>query len=180
MRRATAHHHEHKTNERRGPARSLAFALGLLAAPAMLAAVTLTPNVAHADAKTASCRVNAVLARKVDDGQRIPKDLAFMAKELESDEFAAYKSFKLLDAEDYQLSVGKKLERGLKSGHRVGLVLLGGDEKRPKFNITIQKPGSKKPLLSTDYGIRNNGIMIVGGLKHEDGRLLFAIQCRSK
>ena len=180
MRRAPANPSVPHANSRRRPARSLAFAVGLLAAPAMLATATLAPRVAHADTKAAACRVNAVLARKVEDGPRIPKDLSFMAKELESDEFAAYKSFKLLDAEDYQLEVGKKLERGLKSGHRVGLVLLGGDDKRPKFNVTIQKPGSKKPLLSTDYGIRNNGIMIVGGLKHEDGRLLFAIQCRSK
>ena len=159
--------------------RALTLALGLAAIPA-LTVTALTPAVARAEAKTAKCRVNAVLARKVEDGPRIPANLSFMAKELESDEFAAYKSFKLLQAQDYQLEVGKQLEQGFKSGHRVGLKLLGGDAAKPKFSVTIGKPGSSKPLLSTDYGIKNNGIMLFGGLKHEDGRLLFAIQCRSK
>lgn len=178
--RAHANPHEQLRNKRRRPARSLALAVGLWSLPVAAAGLSMVPAVAHAEVKSAACRVSAVLARKVEDGPRIPKNLAFMAKELASDEFAAYKNFRLLDAEDYQLSVGKKLERGLKSGHRVGLVLLGGDAKRPKFNVTIQKPGGNKALVSTDYGIQNNGIMIVGGLKHEDGRLLFAIQCQSK
>lgn len=166
-------------HRRRMQARALRWALGLAGLP-LVVGTAMAPTEARADAKSATCRVNAVLARKVQDGPRIPKNLAFMAKELESDEFAAYKSFKLLDAENYQLEAGKKLERGLKSGHRVGLELLGGDAKKSKFNVTITKPGASKALLSTIYGIKNNGILIVGGLKHEDGRLLFAIQCTSK
>lgn len=155
---------------------SAGLALGLAPALAFGGSVLL-PSVADAAVDKANCRVNSVLASKEEAKPRIPADLEFLREQLENDRFAAYKSFRLLEKKDFKLTLDKESNGKLESGHAFGFKLLGGDDKRLNIHASLHSKGGKK-LLDTDYKIENNGIMIVGGGNHPDGKIIFAIQCK--
>lgn len=158
--------------------RLLSTGLALVIAPALaFGGTALTPAIADA-ADKADCQVTSVLASKEKKDPRIPKELNFLKEQLENDRFAAYNSFKLLERKPFKLTKGKTSKGKMKSGHEFGFTLLGGDDKRVKIHASLLSKSGKK-LLDTDYGIENNGIMIVGGGKHPDGKIIFAIQCKS-
>jgi hypothetical protein len=140
--------------------------------------VTLVPAVADAAVEKANCRVTSVLASKDEAAERVPAELAFIEEELRADAFAAYKSFKLLEKKDFRLTLDKVADGKLKSGHQFGFKLLGGDDARIKIHASLtSKAGAK--LLDTDYTIENNGVILVGGGNHPDGKIIFAIQCKT-
>jgi hypothetical protein len=158
--------------------RLLSTGLALAIAPALAFGGTmLLPSVADAAVDKANCRVNSVLASKEEAKPRIPANLQFLKEELERDEFAAYKHFKLLEKKDFKLTLNKASGGKMKSGHEFGFRLLGGDDKRLKLHASLLSKSGKK-LLNTDYTIDDNGILIVAGGKHADGKIIFAIQCK--
>lgn len=149
--------------------------LSLVAAPLL----TLVPTAAHASAvERADCKVHAIHASKSEGAARVPKDLAFLKDQLGDDQFAAYRSFRLLESHAAPLKLKTPKEIGLKTGHRVGLELLGGTSKRLKLHATLRARSSDKTLVDTDYGIESGGVLLLGGPKFKDGVLLFAIACR--
>ena len=149
--------------------------------PAMFAAglVVAVPAQVQAAAKRASCRIHAVHVEKEGDGT-IPADLKFIEDQLKDDQFAAYKGFRLLDTRTLKLELNKPKTASMKTAHRVKLAFLGSEQRRLKLHATLLARGSDKELVSTEYAIEDNGVLMIGGSKHGGGRLFFAIQCASR
>jgi hypothetical protein len=156
--------------------------LAMVMAPAMALSVGVlaAPQTADAAGK-ANCRVHAVLASKEGDG-KIPKSLEFLRETLEDDQFAAYKSFHLVDKKTLKLEGDTPSKATFSSGHKLGLKLL---ESTPKLKLHLElssRDGSKN-LVKTDYSIDNNGMFMIGAGKLEQGeiagKLFFAIQCKT-
>lgn len=150
-----------------------------LAVPLALSSV-LTPAVAVAAVTKASCQVHTVLLSKQGDGT-IPAELDFLRTTLENDEFAAYKGFHLVERKTLKLVADVKSEATFGSGHRLALTLLGGDDTRLKLHADLSNRDATKTLLSTDYSIEDNGLLMIGAGNYADakrtGKLFFAIQC---
>lgn len=129
----------------------------------------------------ASCQATAVLLSKEGDGS-IPAELEFLKSTLQNDEFAAYKGFHLLERKAMKLAKDVKSEAAFASGHRMGLTLLGSDDNnRLKLHADLSSRDASKSLLSMDYSIENEGLVMIGAGSHTDatrtGKLFFAIQC---
>lgn len=155
---------------------SLAIPAWLPLATLLVPAAAMTaPAVARADAKNADCKVHAVHVVKEGDGT-IPKTLKFIEEELRSDQFAAYKGFRLLEVKSLKLALKKPANTSMKTGHKLGLSLLGGD-KRLKLHAQLTDRKGSGSLVNLDYTIDNGGVFMIGGSKYKGGRLFFAIQC---
>lgn len=161
----------------------LSTILATVATPAAAFAVTLAgvqPIAQAAPAKQAACRVHAVLASKEGDG-KLPKSLEFLRETLAEDQFAAYKSFHLVDKKTLKLEADKPSNTSFSSGHKMALDLLGGDEERLKLHLDLTGRDGKESLISTDYSIADNGLFMIGGGNFKQGevvgKLFFAIQC---
>ena len=142
-------------------------------------AAVATPSSASAkELSAAECKVHTVLASKAAAKERIPGKLSFLKTELEGDQFAAYKSFKLLSSADFTLKGDKQISREAGGGHRVGLRLRGGSLSRPKIHIEVAAADKAKPLVSADYSVTSGSFLLLAGFRHPDGKLVFAIQCR--
>jgi hypothetical protein len=156
--------------------RLLAPTLAAVLVPGLLVGgVSLLPDVARAEVKAVACKVTAFLAQK--DGDGIPKDLKFLEEQLRDDQFAAFKGFRLLETKALRLGLEKPGLAALKSGYQLKLSLLGEDGMKLKLHANLLAPGRESPLVDTDYSIDDNGLLLVGGVRHEDGKIFFAIQC---
>jgi len=160
--------------------RILASALTALLLPAtVLGGLSLAPAEVRAEVKAAACKVTAFLATKDGDGN-IPADLRFLEEQLRDDQFAAFKGFRLLEGTTLKLGLNKPSLAALQSGFQLRLSLLGEEETKLKLHANLIAPGRDKPLVDTAYKIDNNGLLLVGGVRHLDGRVFFAIQCRGE
>lgn len=156
---------------------------GVLAPAAALAMVVTLPATAQAGAKEvkkARCDVHAVLAAKEGDGS-IPPNLQFLEARLREDDFAAYKSFKLVEKKSARATLDKAAEFSFSSGNRLTLGLLGSEDTRLKLRASLFSSDGEKKLLSTDYSIVDGGVLMLGGVEYTDkdttGKLFFAVQC---
>lgn len=161
--------------------RLLAPVLAAVLAPmTAFAAVTVTPLVAEAAVTKANCQVTTVLMSKDGDGT-IPPELEFMKPSLQNDEFAAYKGFHLIERKAVKLALSTKTDSTFTSGHRLGLTLMGGDEKRLKLHADLSSRDGSKSLVSLEYSIENDGLFMIGAGSYSNdahsGKLFFAIQC---
>lgn len=157
--------------------RLLVPAVAVILAPGLVVgAVTLAPDVALAEIKAAACKVTAFLAHKDGDGT-IPADLKFLEEQLRDDQFAAFKGFRLLETKPLRLGIDKPGLAALKSGYQLKLSLLGEEGAKLKLHANLLAPGRDAPLVDTDYTIDDNGLLLVGGVRHLDGKIFFAIQC---
>lgn len=161
--------------------RLLASALAVILAPTAVFATYAVPSEAHAAAvKEAKCQVHAVLASKEGDGG-IPEKLRFLEAQLQDDEFAAYKSFHLIEQKALAVKLDTTSEVTLTTGNRLGLSLLGNDETRLKLRATLSSRDGSKSLLSTDYSMEDAGVLMIraGSYTHDgiEGKLFVAIQC---
>jgi hypothetical protein len=138
-------------------------------------ALILAPADARADVSGARCQIYSVLAMKTGDGS-IPPELEFLGEQLRDDGFAAFKGFRLLESRALDLKLGAMGAADMGSGHRLQLTLLGAEQTRLKLRATLQA-GDKK-LVDTDYKIEDAGILLLGGVRHPEGKVFFAIQCR--
>jgi len=161
----------------------LSLALSSILAPAAVfgavAGVSPTANAAP-KAEKAVCKVHAVLASKEGDG-KIPKNLEFMKEWLTDEPYDRYKSFHLLGSKKADIKLGKATETDFKTGHKMKLSLLGGDEKKLKLHLDLTHRDGKKNLVAMDYSIEDNGLFFVQGGEHKagevTGRIFWAIQC---
>jgi len=138
------------------------------------------PTTSHAAVGSAQCQVHAVLASKEGNGE-IPKSLAFLQETLRDDQFAAYKGFHLVDRKTLTVSSGEESKASLSPGHRVGILLLGGDAKRLKLRLNLSERDGTGQLVGTDYSIEDHGVLLIqaGPFKSGEiqGKLFFAFQC---
>ncbi|MGH1347333.1 MAG: hypothetical protein ACRBN8_37575 [Nannocystales bacterium] len=150
------------------------------AAPAKKPASPKAKPKASTNAEKAVCKVHAVLASKEGDG-KIPKNLEFMKEWLTDEPYDRYKSFHLLGSKKVELKVSKATAAEFKTGHKMKLSLLGGDEKKLKLHLDLTHRDGKKNLVAMDYSIEDNGLFFVQGGEHKSGevtgRIFWAIQC---
>ncbi len=139
--------------------------------------VVLTSNVTQAAASEAECQVYSVLASKTGDGT-IPDNLKFLAEQLRDDQFAAYKSFRLLGNQRLSLDVKQPKKASLSSGHKLSLEYLGAKESKLQLHATLLSRTDDKQLFNAIYSIDNNGLLMIGGVRGDGGKVFFAIQCR--
>jgi hypothetical protein len=159
--------------------RILASAFTALLLPAtIIGGLSLTPAEVLAEVKAAACKVSTFLATKDGDGS-IPVELKFLEEQLRDDQFAAFKGFRLLEAKTLKLGLEKPSVAALQ-GFQLRLSLLGEEETKLKLHANLIAPGRDKPLVDTAYKIDNNGLLLVGGVRHLDGKVFFAIQCRGE
>lgn len=160
--------------------RILAPALSAFLIPALaLGGLTLASPEVRAEVKSAACKVTAFLASKDGDGT-IPQDLKFLEEQLRDDQFAAFKGFRLLEAKTLKLGLDKAAVAALQSSFTLRLSLLGEEETKLKLHANLMAAGRDKPLVDTAYKIDNNGVLLVGGVRHLDGKVFFAIHCRGE
>ncbi|HEY8379260.1 MAG TPA: hypothetical protein VIK91_22355 [Nannocystis sp.] len=136
----------------------------------------LVPDVALAEVRSVACKVTAFLASKDGDGS-IPEDLKFLEEQLRDDSFAAFKGFRLLETKALRLGLDKPAHAALKSGFQLKLSLLGEESSKLRLHANLLAPNRQAPLVDTDYTIDDNGLLLVGGVRHEGGKIFFAIQC---
>lgn len=159
--------------------RILASAFTALFLPAtIIGGLSLTPAEVLAEVKAAACKVSTFLAMKDGDGS-IPVELKFLEEQLRDDQFAAFKGFRLLEAKTLKLGLDKPSVAAMQ-GFQLRLSLLGEEETKLKLHANLIAPGRDKPLVDTAYKIDNNGLLLVGGVRHLDGKVFFAIQCRGE
>jgi len=134
-------------------------------------------------AKKGGCQVHAVLASKEGDGE-IPRSLEFLRETLKDDQFAAYKSFHLVDKKTIGLAEAKAQSVTLSTGHQAKVTLLESDAKRLRLHLELTARSGEAPLVRTDYSIEHNGLFMIqaGKYKQEEvtGKLLFAFQCAAR
>jgi hypothetical protein len=160
--------------------RILAPALSAFLFPALvLGGLSLASPEVRAEVKSAACKVTAFLASKDGDGS-IPEDLKFLEEQLRDDQFAAFKGFRLLEAKTLKLGLDKAAVAALQSSFTLRLSLLGEEETKLKLHANLMAAGRDKPLVDTAYKIDNNGVLLVGGVRHLDGKVFFAIHCRGE
>ena len=162
---------------------SMASLLATIVTPVAVAgAVLVAPMAAHAakPAKQGVCKVHAVLASKEGDGT-IPKNLQFMKEWLTDEPYDRYKSFHLLGEKKVEVALEKPAKAKFKTGHKMKLSLLGGDEKKLKLHLDLTYRDGEKSLVAMDYSIEDNGLFFVQGGEHKSGevtgRIFWAIQC---
>ena len=160
----------------------LRLAVAALVPTAMLSVALVSPAAIAAPAapvSKANCRVHAVHASREEGG--IQKELAFLADKLKDDEFAAYKSFALVEMKELSLKLNEEASTSFQSGNKLGLTLLGGANNRLELKFGLTKRDGETALLTTKYAIDNGGLLMVrvGDFTHQDraGKLFFAIQC---
>ncbi|HFE47190.1 MAG TPA: hypothetical protein ENJ18_17165 [Nannocystis exedens] len=135
----------------------------------------LSPMEARAEAASATCEIYTVLATKTGEGT-IPEDLGFLASQLRDDQFAAFKSFRLLESKTLKLKLGATGAATMASGHQLKLRLLDAEASKLKLHALLAS--DKRVLVDTDYRIESNGILLIGGVRHAGGKVFFAIRCR--
>jgi hypothetical protein len=160
--------------------RILASVLSASLFPAIaLGGLALVSPEVRAEVKSAACKVTAFLASREGDGT-IPEDLKFLEEQLRDDQFAAFKGFRLLEAKTLKLGLDKAAVAALQSNFTLRLSLLGEEETKLKLHANLMASGRDKPLVDTAYKIDNNGVLLVGGVRHLDGKVFFAIHCRGE
>lgn len=168
---------------RRMKQRVLGSMLASLLVPTMaLGVVALDPTVAHAEVGKAKCQFTAVLMSKDGDG-KIPKELESLRSFFESEQFEIYKSFRLVDQKTLKLdkAVADGSSATFKSGHKLKLNLVGGDEKKLKLRLDVSKRDGSGSLVNTEYSIEDDALFVFDVGKYEDakgaGHLMFISQC---
>lgn len=162
--------------------RLAASALAAALAPAMVLGGTFfgLSGDAVAAPKAGNCQVYEVLASKEGDG-KIPKNLEFMKDWLTDEPYDRYKAFRLIDKKSFKIKLGEESGVKFKTGHKMKLKLLGGDEKQLKYHLFLTQADGKKKLVGMDYSIEDNGLFFVQGGEHtfegKVGKVLWATHC---
>jgi hypothetical protein len=160
--------------------RLLASALAAVLAPTAVVSYAMPLEARAAEVEEAKCQVHAVLASKEGDAG-IPEKLKFLEAQLKDDEFAAYKSFHLVEQKALTIKLDAASEVTLTTGNRLGLSLLGNDDTRLKLRASLSSRDGSKSLLATDYSMEDAGVLMIRAGSHTyegiEGKLFVAIQC---
>lgn len=144
----------------------------LLALPALIGGgLVLTPATAEAAVTSATCQIHAIEAKLEGDG-KIPAELDFIADQLRQ---LQYKSYRLLDAKDFKLELGKTVDQKFKSGHNVKLSLVG--DKDGKLELRTELLRGELSLLNVEFSLKNNQAILMP-VTRGDETVIFAYQCK--
>lgn len=129
----------------------------------------------------AQCKVVAIHASKKAPGKsaaRVPSALAAFKRELSDDQFAAFKSFHLLEQKSSAVQAAKRSALAFRSGYVVGLKLVKKQGARLKVHVDLGKKGGRS-LVDLDYWMRSGGLLMLVGGSYQDGKVIFATRCQS-
>ena len=125
----------------------------------------------------ATCRCYAVIASKNAASARVPSELAFMAADLNDDQFAAYKSFRLLEQKELKLHGSAVQAVGFSTKHRLELKLIEREDSRFKLHVNLLEAGGARPMVNLDAWIRKDGLLMFVGGSYQGDKLIFATRC---
>jgi hypothetical protein len=114
-------------------------------------------------------RVNSVLAAETNEG--IDPRLQAMGPRLRA--LFSYSTYRLVSNQTGQTECGKMIAFQLPGGRILHVQPRGVDGDMIAMEIVLfQGP---RPLMTTDLKLKNNGILIVGGPRYEQGMLIISI-----
>jgi hypothetical protein len=128
----------------------------------------------------AKCNLRVVHATK--DGSGVDPKLTPLRVYFEQPTFAAWHQFKLL--EDKQLTIPPKgvANFDLPNGRKGTLTYVEHFEEkkehRLRIKLTIDRPD--KRMLETTFVLDESGVVLQAGQRHEGGRLILAISCKTE
>lgn len=143
-----------------------------------LALLLLGAGTAQADGKGPGCVVRVIHAQT--EGNRFDPQLASLRPQLTRPPLSTWKSFRLLQSHDLQLTEGQAAPFALPGEHSGVLTYEGtakGSKERLRFKLEL-KDGPAK-LLATNYVLNDGGTIMQVGIKHENGMLILGITCKS-
>jgi hypothetical protein len=142
----------------------------------------LVPLVAWADdpAPSAVCHVRIVHALK--DGNGIDPRITRMRPYLERPQFAEWHQFKLLEDKELKLPANGTADFTLPNGRKGTLTyvdhFIADKEHRLRIKLTLDRPD--KRMLDTTFVLDEDGLVLQGGQKHDNGRLILGISCKTE
>ena len=138
-------------------------------------------GVARADepAPDAKCKVRIVLAQR--DGNGIDPRITRLRPYLEQPPFTAWHQFKLLEEKDLDLAPHGAAPFDLPNGRKGKLTyvdhFIANKEHRLRINLTIDRPD--KQMLNTTFVLDEDGVVLQAGQRHQGGRLILGISCKT-
>ncbi|HUY26271.1 MAG TPA: hypothetical protein VMV27_02520 [Candidatus Binataceae bacterium] len=119
--------------------------------------------------RTVTVRVNSVLAAETNEG--LDPRLQSMGPRLQA--LFSYSTYRLVSDQAGQIECGKMIAFQLPGGRilHVSPREIDGDMIAMEI-VLFQGP---RPLMTTDLKLKNNGILIVGGPRYEQGMLIISI-----
>ncbi len=146
----------------------------------VLVAVPLALAQADEPAPAASCDVRVVHALK--EGSGIDPRITKLRPYLEKAHFSEWHQFKLLDDKQLKLQPQGAAGFELPNGRKVTLTYLdhfiAENEHRLRIRLTIDRPD--KRVLETTFVLDEGGVVLQGGQKYENGRLILGITCKTE
>ncbi|MFZ1887535.1 MAG: hypothetical protein WAU33_05855 [Candidatus Binataceae bacterium] len=120
-------------------------------------------------ARTVTVRVNSVLAAETNEG--VDPRLQTMGPRLQA--LFSYSTYRLVSDQAGQTQCGKMIAFQLPGGRILHVQPRAVDGDMIAMEIVLfQGP---RPLMTTDLKLKNNGILIVGGPRYEQGMLIISI-----
>jgi hypothetical protein len=145
-------------------------------------AVLCLMGVARADepAPSAACDVRIVHALKEVGG--IDPRITLLRPYLEKAQFAEWRQFKLLEEKQIKLLPHGSATFDLPNGRKGTLTyvdhFIADKEHRMRLKLTIDRPD--KRMLDTTFVLDEGGVVLQGGQKHGNGRLILGITCKTE
>jgi hypothetical protein len=119
--------------------------------------------------RTVTVRVNSVLAAETNEG--VDPRLQSMGPRLQA--LFSYSTYRLVSDQAGQTQCGKMIAFQLPGGRILHVQPRAVDGDMIAMEIVLfQGP---RPLMTTDLKLKNNGILIVGGPRYEQGMLIISI-----
>ena len=113
--------------------------------------------------------VDAVLAS--DTNQGMDKRLAWMGHQLQG--LFGFSTYHLETHEDGQTECGKMMTFALPGGHILHVQPRAIDGNMIAMELVLFE--GARPMMTTDLKLKNNGRLIVGGPRYQDGMLIISI-----
>jgi hypothetical protein len=136
---------------------------------ATLAFVTADYVIAQSSAPIVELHVDAVLAS--DTNQGMDKRLAWMGHQLQG--LFGFSTYRLETHEDGQTQCGKMMTFALPGGHILHVQPQAIDGNMIAMELVLFE--GARPMMTTELKLKNNGRLIVGGPRYEEGMLIISI-----
>lgn len=146
-----------------------------LRSAALFLCCSLLSAPALADGGKAACTIDVIHARTDGDGS-VDAQLAGLAEDLKKPPFTSWKTFKLLDKSSASLAEGASAPFNTPIGKAGSLTYAGREQ--AKLKLTIEVPGEKSNTRS-NVRLDDGGHLLLAGIKHQGGILIYAVSCKS-
>jgi hypothetical protein len=151
----------------------------LVGAVALALVSLVAPRAARAD-ESANCTVTIIHALHEEGG--IDPKITRLRKLLETDSFAAFKSFQLLEEKKLQVKVSGSDRIALPNGKQATLTYLEHLKQadgRTRLRLKLEIEDGGKKLLSTTIGLEEGKPFVQAGQKHGKGLLVLGFACEA-